>query len=105
MLYLGIILHGICYDFFFVTGQIYVDEQAGVKIRAAAQGLLTFITQGVGLFIGAWASGRVVDAYRVGEAAHDWKGIWLIPAGGALVVLLLFAFVFRPGARTQAASS
>jgi nucleoside transporter len=105
MLYLGIILHGICYDFFFVTGQIYVDEQAGVKIRAAAQGLLTFITQGVGLFIGAWASGRVVDAYRVGEAAHDWKGIWLVPAGGALVVLLLFAFVFRPGARTQAASS
>jgi hypothetical protein len=82
-----------------VTGQIYVDEEAGVKIRAAAQGLLTFITQGVGLFIGAWASGRVVDAYRVGATAHDWKSIWMVPAAGALAVLLLFAFVFRPTGR------
>ena len=101
MLYIGILLHGICYDFFFVTGQIYVDEVAGVKIRAAAQGLLTFITQGVGLFIGAWASGRVVDAYRLGETSHDWRSIWIVPAGGALLVLLLFAFVFRPTKRVS----
>jgi nucleoside transporter len=95
MLYLGIALHGICYDFFFVTGQIYVDQQASVKIRAAAQGLLAFITQGVGLFIGSLVSGPVVDAYRLGTNAHNWRSIWLVPATGAVVVLILFLSLFR----------
>ena len=95
MLYAGILLHGICYDFFFVTGQIYVDQQAGVKIRAAAQGFIAFITQGLGLFIGGWLSGRVVDAYRTGET-HNWLAIWNVPAIGALVILIVFAFLFRP---------
>ncbi|GAC1515193.1 MAG: nucleoside permease [Gemmatimonadaceae bacterium] len=100
MLYLGILLHGVCYDFFFVTGQIYVDQKAGIKIRAAAQGFIAFVTQGVGLFIGAWASGRVVDGYRTtgaaGPALHDWRGIWMVPALGAAAVLLLFSILFRP---------
>jgi nucleoside transporter len=99
MLYLGIILHGICYDFFFVTGQIYVDQAAGVRIRAAAQGLIAFVTLGVGLFIGSWASGRVVDAYATVGAndvtTHDWQSIWMVPSGGAAIVLLLFAMFFR----------
>jgi nucleoside transporter len=94
MLYLGILLHGICYDFFFVTGQIYVDERAPADLRSAAQGLIAFVTLGVGMFIGSWASGRVVDAYAV-SGGHDWTHIWLIPAGGALAVLLLFAALFR----------
>ncbi len=95
MLYAGILLHGICYDFFFVTGQIYTDEQAGPKIRAAAQGFLAFLTQGVGYLIGAWASGRVVQRYAA-DGGHDWHAIWQVPAVGALVILLVFAFLFRP---------
>jgi len=94
MLYAGILFHGICYDFFFVTGQIYVDRRAPADLRAAAQGLLTFITWGVGMFIGAWASGRVVDAFRVTDG-HAWDRIWLVPAAGAAAVLILFAFLFR----------
>jgi len=94
MLYAGILLHGICYDFFFVTGQIYVDRRAPADLRAAAQGLIAFVTLGVGMFIGSWVSGRVVDAFA-GPAGHDWQSIWLVPAAGAAVVLLLFAFFFR----------
>jgi hypothetical protein len=99
-LYLGILLHGVCYDFFFVTGQIYVDQQAGTKIRAAAQGLIAFVTLGVGLFIGSWVSGKVVDAYAItgptGAVTHDWKSIWMVPAVGALIILVIFAILFRP---------
>jgi nucleoside transporter len=100
MLYLGILLHGVCYDFFFVTGQIYVDQRAGVRIRAAAQGLIAFVTLGMGNLIGAWVSGRVVEAYTLttaaGTPAHDWRTIWMIPAGGALVVFVLLALLFKP---------
>jgi nucleoside transporter len=94
MLYAGILLHGICYDFFFVTGQIYVDRRAPGDLRAAAQGFIAFITLGVGMLIGSWVSGRVVDAFRVGET-HAWDRIWLVPAGGAAAVLVLFALFFR----------
>ena len=98
MLYLGILLHGICYDFFFVTGQIYVDQKADVKIRAAAQGFIAFVTLGAGLFIGALVSGAVVEAYTLGGGGipHDWRTIWLIPAVGAAGILVLFAATFRP---------
>jgi MFS family permease len=104
MLYLGILLHGICYDFFFVTGQIYVDQQADVRIRAAAQGFIAFVTLGVGMLIGSWLSGRVVDAYTL-EGVHDWMRIWLVPAVGALAVLVLFAVAFRPTASRPAAAA
>jgi nucleoside transporter len=99
MLYLGILLHGICYDFFFVTGQIYVDKKAPPDLRAAAQGFIAFVTLGVGMFIGSWVSGKIVDAFTIagpeGVAGHAWDRIWLIPAAGAGVVLLLFALFFR----------
>jgi hypothetical protein len=98
MLYLGILLHGVCYDFFFVTGQIYVDQHAGPRIRAAAQGLIAFFTLGVGMFIGAWASGLVVETYTTTGTvvAHDWTKIWMVPAIAAAAVLVLFAMAFRP---------
>ena len=100
MLYAGILLHGICYDFFFVTGQIYVDTKAPGDLRAAAQGFIAFVTLGVGMFIGSWASGRVVDAYVAGSG-HDWHRIWLVPAAMAAAVLLLFALFFRSDAPAQ----
>ncbi len=94
MLYLGIVLHGVCYDFFFVTGQIYVDQRASVQIRAAAQGFLAFITLGAGWFIGSWLAGRVVDAYG-GPTGHDWRAVWLVPAAIAMAILVVFAILFR----------
>ena len=101
MLYFGILLHGVCYDFFFVTGQIYVDQKADVKIRAAAQGLYAFVTLGAGLFVGSLISGAVVEAYTTTGGVHDWQTIWLVPAVGAAVVLLLFAVMFRPQATAE----
>jgi len=99
MLYIGIALHGICYDFFFVTGQIYVDQRADLRIRAAAQGFIAFVTLGVGMYIGAWASGLVVAAYELTGGGHGWTEIWLVPAAGAALVLVLFALFFRPQTR------
>ena len=103
MILLGIVLHGVCYDFFFVAGQIYTDERAGPRIRGAAQGFLNFLTNGVGYFIGAFVSGRVVDAYLVSQGQHNWQAIWMVPAIGAAVILVVFAVAFRP--RTVAATS
>jgi nucleoside transporter len=94
MLYLGILLHGICYDFFFVTGQIYVDRKAPGDLRAAAQGFIAFVTLGAGMYIGAETSGRVVSAYT-SAGVHDWQAIWLVPAVMAGVVLVLFALFFQ----------
>jgi len=97
MLYIGILLHGICYDFFFVTGQIYVDNKASEKIRGAAQGFIAFVTLGVGGFIGTWLAGKVVDMYttKSGDSVvHDWRSIWLVPAAAAGGVIVLFALTF-----------
>ena len=101
MLYLGILLHGVSYDFFFVTGQIYVDQKADVRIRAAAQGFIALVTLGAGQAIGSWLSGVVVDANAIpavsgGAVTHDWTAIWLVPAIGAVGVLLIFAALFKP---------
>jgi nucleoside transporter len=94
MLFAGILMHGICYDFFFVTGQIYIDRKAAPELRAAAQGLITFLTYGAGMFVGSWLSGAVVEHYKLGVDSHDWRTIWLVPAALSLGILLLFLATF-----------
>lgn len=94
MLILGIALHGICYDFFFVSGQIYTDERAGENIRSSAQGMITLATYGVGMLIGFWVAGQITEKFTINGVA-DWKMIWLIPAGIAAAVLLLFFTLFK----------
>lgn len=99
MLWAGILLHGICYDFFFVTGQIYIDRKAAPHLRAAAQGLITFLTYGAGMFVGSWLSGAVVEHYSQGASltgtVYDWRSIWLFPAAMSVVILLLFLVTFK----------
>lgn len=94
LLYAAIILHGVCYDFFFVTGYMYTERKAPERIRNAAQGLFTFATYGLGMFIGTFFSGFVVDRFR-GSEGHDWNAIWYVPAAIAAVVLVFFAILFR----------
>ncbi len=95
MLWAGILVHGICYDFFFVTGQIYIDRRSPLHLRAAAQGLITLITYGLGMFAGSWISGAVVDRYAsAATGTHDWRSIWLVPALASAVILILFLFTF-----------
>jgi nucleoside transporter len=94
MLIIGIALHGVCYDFFFVSGQIYTDSKAGAQHKAAAQGLITLATYGLGMLIGFSAAGFIDDLYAVG-GLHDWRSIWLYPAAFAALVFVLFAVTFR----------
>ncbi|SDI54664.1 nucleoside transporter [Mucilaginibacter gossypii] len=95
MLIAGIVMHGICYDFFFVTGQIYTDNLAGERFKSAAQGFITLATYGVGMLIGSYISGPIVDHWKVSDTSHNWQTIWLIPAGIAAVVLILFLALFK----------
>ena len=94
MLVAGIALHGICYDFFFVSGQTYTDAKAGETFKGSAQGLITLATYGVGMLIGFWVAGKVTDHFATPEG-HDWQSIWLFPAVFALGVLLTFLVAFR----------
>ena len=94
MLLLGIALHGVCYDFFFVSGQIYTDARAGERCKSAAQGMITLATYGVGMLVGFWIAGQIANHY-LSQGAHDWSAIWLYPAGFAMAVFLLFAVMFR----------
>lgn len=95
MLIIGIALHGICYDFFFVAGQIYTDSKAGPKIKSAAQGLITLATYGVGMLIGFYVAGQISDLYLNSDGTHDWEQIWIVPAIFAFAVMIIFAIFFK----------
>ena len=94
MLLIGIALHGICYDFFFVSGQIYTDSKAGEKVKSAAQGLITLATYGLGMLGGFYIAGLITDA-NVTADGHDWTSVWQMPALFAVVVFILFAVLFK----------
>ena len=98
MLIVGIALHGICYDFFFVSGQIYTDSKAGAKYKSAAQGLITLATYGVGQLIGFWVAGYIGTLYgdiKASNVAEFWEQVWIVPAGIAFVVMILFMLFFK----------
>lgn len=98
MVAVGILLHGICFDFFFVTGQIYVDKKSTPAVRGQAQGFLVLVTYGLGMFIGAQISGALFNSF-LGDASaltlERWQDFWLVPAAFALLVLLLFIMTFK----------
>ena len=95
MLIIGIALHGICYDFFFVAGQIYTNSKAGEKYKSAAQGLITLATYGVGMLIGFAVAGWITDNYKIMDGTINWKMVWIIPAAIAFGVFLFFAILFN----------
>jgi nucleoside transporter len=96
LLYLGILLHGVCYDFFFVAGQIHVDRKAPAALRASAQGFIGMVTYGLGMLIGAWVSGWVVDRFALADGSgHRWGELWYVPAAMAAAVTVLFALLFK----------
>ena len=101
MLIIGIALHGVCYDFFFVSGQIYTNSKAGEKYKSSAQGLITLATYGVGMLIGFEVAGKITDTYKSAEGAIDWKMVWIIPACIAAVVFLLFAVLFNDKTKSE----
>jgi MFS family permease len=104
MFYIAILLHGVCYDFFFVTGQLYTDQEAPPNLRSAAQGLITFLTYGVGMFVGSLSSGVAIDHFThtvAGVAVRNWQSFWLTSAGSAFIVLLLIVLFFRSHSRIK----
>lgn len=101
MLLAGIIIHGVCYDFFFVAGQIYTDNLAGERYKSSAQGFITLATYGVGMLIGFTISGPIVDNHQISASSHNWQAIWLIPGGIAFAVLVIFLLLFRDKNKTN----
>jgi nucleoside transporter len=105
MFYFAILLHGICFDCFFMTGQIYTDQEAPPNLRSSAQGLLAFLTYGVGMYIGSRLSGVAVDYFTTGTGAnahHNWSGFWLSSAAGAFAIFVLVAAFFHTGGKIRA---
>jgi nucleoside transporter len=103
MLYAGIILHGVCYDFFFVTGYMYTEKKAGEKIKNSAQGLFTLASYGLGMVIGTYFSGYVVGHYTVNEVP-DWNAIWMVPAYISVGVLVFFLVFFKEKKQIETAA-
>ncbi len=98
-IFAAILLHGVCYDFLFIAGQLYVDEESTERNRGAAQGFIAFILWGIGSFVGTMLAGILMEAHKIqgvaGPILHDWKTIWMQPALGATAVMIIFLIFFR----------
>jgi nucleoside transporter len=109
LIFAAILFHGICYDFLFIAGQLYVDEEANERMRGACQGFIAFILWGIGAFVGTTLAGKVLAVHTftdaTGAVLHHWKEIWMAPAIGATVVLLVFVIFFRDRPATRLANS
>jgi nucleoside transporter len=104
MFYVAILLHGVCFDFFFMTGQLYADQEAPSHLRVTAQGFLTFVTYGVGMFIGSLLSGVALDIFTTrsgGADVHHWTQFWLSSAAGSFAILLMVALFFQDRTRIE----
>ena len=104
MFYLAILLHGVCYDFFFMTGQLYTDQEAPQHLRNAAQGFITFATYGVGMFVGSLLSGGAIDIFSHtvdGHVTRNWTVFWMSSSLGALALVLRVAVFFRTRAKIE----
>jgi nucleoside transporter len=105
-IFAAILLHGICYDFLFIAGQLYVDDEANERMRGAAQGFIAFILWGIGALVGTMLAGKVMANHKLAQASgtiqHDWYGIWMTPALGATAVLVVFLIFFREPKKTRA---
>jgi MFS family permease len=108
LIFAAILLHGVCYDFLFIAGQLYVDDEVNERMRGAAQGFIAFILWGVGNFVGSTLAGKSqafhTPAHPQGAIAHDWHGIWIYPAWGAAAVLVVFLIFFRDPPKKTAAT-
>jgi len=108
MFYVAILLHGLCYDFFFMTGQLYTDQEAPAHLRSAAQGVITFLTYGVGMLIGSLASGRTIDYFTRGSGGamtRNWQSFWVSSAATAFVILLFLAIFFRNNSKIESSKA
>ena len=103
--FLGVLFHGICYDFFFFEGQLYIDKRAPDDIRSAAQGFIAFVTLGIGMFIGGLLNGWWVLKQKLEDGSTDWSSVWYFPAIMAGVVLFLFLLTFRDSKNTTQEST
>ncbi len=104
MFYFAILLHGVCFDFFFMTGQLYADQEAPNHLRVTAQGFLTFVTYGVGMFLGSLLSGAVLDGFTTtagGAQVHQWSSFWLSSSVGSAAILLIVALFFKSPTRIR----
>jgi MFS family permease len=105
MFYVAILLHGICYDFFFVTGQLYTDQEAPAHLRSTAQGFITFVTYGVGMLIGSLLSGTALDYFTDAAGRRNWTGFWTSSALMSFAIMLLVLIFFRSGRRIEASNA
>jgi len=108
MFYLAILLHGVCYDFFFVTGQLYTDQEAPSHLRNTAQGFITVVTYGFGMLVGSLLSGYVLDMFSTtagSTVTRDWPSFWWSSAAMSFAIALLVLFFFRSPAKIRAKAS